>query len=166
MDIVALTKNEQKEVNALYKAVTKDLRSRGIDQWDWFYPNRFIFGNDLRRGHMFGYRQGKDIIGAVVVDANQNRQYQAFDWKDAEGTPACIHRLAVHPAHQGYGLGKQLLQFAEQLAGQRGHTSIRLEVYKGNPAVANMYRRSGYMEVGEIKYPFRKQPYLCMEKLL
>ncbi|REE81527.1 acetyltransferase (GNAT) family protein [Paenibacillus taihuensis] len=166
MVIVPLSQEDRKSLMQLYREVTLSLNRTGIRQWDWFYPNRFVIGRDMKRGTLFGIRDGQRVIGAVVVDRRQSSRYAPLLWSDRAGEPACIHRLAVHPSYQGQGIGKRLLQFAEQHAQQSGGTSIRLDVYTGNPGAVGMYRRAGYAEIGRISFPMRKVPYLCFEKLL
>lgn len=166
MEIVRLTLRDSKRLALLYREVSAALIRAGVKQWDRFYPNRFVIGGDVRRGTAFGIHDGSEIIGAVVVDRRQSGKYNALPWLDMAGNPACIHRLAVHPDRQGHGLGKRLLRFAEAHAMRSGGTSVRLDVYTGNPGAVAMYRRSGYSEVGAIRYPMRKLPYLCFEKLL
>ncbi|PUA37618.1 N-acetyltransferase [Paenibacillus elgii] len=166
MDIVQLTADDLKSLLTLYREVTAHLNQNGVRQWDWLYPNRFVIGADAKRGTAYGVREGDRVIGAVVVDRRQSGNYSELPWTDRTGDPACIHRLAVHPAAQGQGIGKRLLQFAEQQARTEGCTSIRLDVFTGNPGAVGMYRRAGYTEVGAIRFPMRKEPYLCFEKLL
>ncbi|TXK84521.1 GNAT family N-acetyltransferase [Paenibacillus sp. N3.4] len=166
MNLQRLDSQDKKEVISLYRAVKKDLQSHNINQWDWMYPNGFVIAKDLKQQHMYGIKKGGRVIAAVVVDANQSPEYAALQWSEYQGKAACIHRLAVHPEFQGQGMGKQLLQFAENLARKMGSTSIRLDVYTGNPGAVNMYERAGYQEVGEVRFPFRKVPFLCFEKPL
>jgi ribosomal protein S18 acetylase RimI-like enzyme len=166
MEIVRLSLEDRKSLTALYRKVTADLRSNGVHQWDWLYPNRFVIGGDLKRGTAFGIRDGGRVVGAVVLDRRQSGKYADLKWADQSGHPMCIHRLAVDPEFQGQGIGKRLLRFAEEQALATGGTSIRLDVYTGNPGAVGMYRRAGYSEVGEIRYPMRKESYLCLEKRL
>jgi Acetyltransferases len=166
MEIVRLTKEDLKSLVRLYRDVSAELRRAGIKQWDWFYPNRFVIGGDVKRGTAFGIRDGGRVIGAVVVDRRQSGEYKALPWHDWTGEPGCIHRLAVHPNWQGKGLGRALLQYAEEEARSKGSTSIRLDVYTGNPGAVGMYRRAGYMEIGAVRFPMREEPYLCFEKAL
>lgn len=166
MTIEALSTADKKSVMSLYRSVTKDLQRQGIHQWDFFYPNGIIIGSDLRHHHLFGFKADGRVVGAVVLDNRQSPKYAQLPWSDRQGKAACIHRLAVHPQDQGKGLGKRLLQFAEDLARQQGNTSIRLDVYTGNPGAVTMYRRAGYRHIGELRFPFRRLPYLCFEKLL
>lgn len=155
----------RKALCELFDRVTAHLRASGIDQWDRWYPNRWVIGGDIRSGALWVLEREGRCIGAVVVDAKQNVRYQALPWKDAAGRPACIHRLAVDPQAQGRGLGGQLLRHAEATAQAGGATSIRLDVYTGNAAVIAMYARAGYEAIGEIRYPLRKHAYLGMEKI-
>lgn len=120
----------------------------------------------MKRGTVFGIRDGGRVIGAVVVDRLQSSKYAGMSWSDAAGDPICIHRLAVHPEYQGRGLGKELLRFAEERARSSGGTSIRIDVFTLNEGALGMYRRAGFAEVGEICHPMRSAPYLCFEKRL
>jgi ribosomal protein S18 acetylase RimI-like enzyme len=166
MNIAVATIRQLSAVKRLYTAVTGHLRRSGISQWDRFYPNRWVIGQDLKRGQLFAVLQGDTCVGAVVVNERQNTQYAGLAWRDQTGKPAVIHRLAVHPEFQGQGIGKRLLHYAEELARAQGSTSIRLDAYTANPTAIRMYERAGYTTVGCIRYPLRKHPYECFEKLL
>ncbi|UJF33910.1 GNAT family N-acetyltransferase [Paenibacillus hexagrammi] len=165
-EIQPLQQVDKKAIMSLYRAVTKDLRKQGNRQWDWFYPNGIVIGSDLKNHTLYGMKVGSQVTAAVALDANQSPQYAPLPWSNTPGKPACVHRLAVHPDHQGKGLGKRLLAFAEELAMQQGYSSIRLDVYTGNPGALAMYVRAGYRQVGEVRFPFRETPYMCMEKIL
>jgi ribosomal protein S18 acetylase RimI-like enzyme len=166
MNIMKLDSKNKKEVMSLFRSVTQDLQRQGIRQWDWFYPNGIVIGSDLRNKSLYGLIIDDHVVAAVVLDTKQSSKYAALKWGDKQEKPACIHRLAVRPEYQGKGLGKQLLQFAEDLARQQGRTSIRLDVFTGNPSAVSMYSRAGYQQVGEVLFPFRQVPYMCFEKLL
>ena len=166
MQIVLLKEADKPAFLRLFRAVAANLREKGIDQWDFFYPNRFTLYGDLRRGAAFGIKDGENIIGAVTVDFILSGKYAELPWSDGAGRPAGIHRLAVHPSRQGEGVGKKLLQFAEERSQGLGATSIRLDVYSLNPGAVRMYEKAGYLQVGSVRYPMRKAPYLCFEKKL
>ena len=166
IEFVKIGLQELPEVKQFYAAITSDLRKKGIDQWDRFYPNRFVMKNDLKNGTLFGIKEANHLIGAIVLDTNQSKQYLKLHWEDQTGRPLIIHRLAVHPFHQGKGIGKKLLNFAEEYALEKGHTSIRMDVYSQNPAAVGMYERAGYQIKGSVRFPLRKVPYLCFEKII
>ncbi|MEH7348082.1 GNAT family N-acetyltransferase [Gottfriedia acidiceleris] len=166
MDIIPIQKKDKKSILNLYKIVTKHLRSNHNEQWDLFYPNVMVIRSDITNQNIYGIIDNHVVIGAVVLDESQSKKYEQIDWDDKNGTPVCIHRLAVRPDYQGRGIGKLLLEYVEQLAIQRGYTSIRLDVYSTNNEAVGLYTKYGYVNKGTIEYPLRKSPYYCMEKQL
>ena len=157
---------EWKSIIQFYSELTKNLRKNGVYQWDRFYPNRFTIKEDLKQGHLFGMYDGKQLVGAIVLDRKESKKYKNLQWEDVVGKPLVIHRLGVHPLYQGNGYGKMLLHFAEEFALSHEHSSIRLDVYSGNPGALALYEGKGYKRVGTIKFPFRAVPYFCFEKKL
>ncbi|WP_462409881.1 GNAT family N-acetyltransferase [Neobacillus sp. Marseille-QA0830] len=166
MEIIRLTRSEQKNILSLFNKTTKALKKNGVDQWDIFYPNRFVVRKDLKQQNIFGIIMDGRVIAVVTFDMNQSQKKENIPWQNHHENACWIHRLAVDPDFQGRGLGKQLLQFAEQQAIDKGCTCIRLEVYSANPAAVSLYQKAGYQERGEVTFPFRKEPYLCFEKSL
>ena len=55
--------------------------------------------------------------------------------------------LAVKKQWQGRGIGQQLLDCFMAAAGQRGATSLHLEVREGNHAIG-LYKRAGFSQIG------------------
>ena len=64
-----------------------------------------------------------------------------------------MENVAIHPAHQGRGLGRRLLRHAEDEARRHGHREIRLLTNERYAANIAMYRRYGYAET-------HREPYL------
>ncbi|WP_379967825.1 GNAT family N-acetyltransferase [Ectobacillus sp. sgz5001026] len=166
MEITKVQLSDAKKIMGIYKAVVKELRANEIYQWDRFYPNSFVIREDIKNGYVYGIKEESTYVGVIVLNTNQSAKYKQITWNEMEGTPLVIHRLAVHPGHQGKGIGRQLMQFALQFAREHGHLSIRLDVYTKNPHAVTMYERAGFEKRGQIKFPFRNDPYICMEKSL
>ena len=59
-----------------------------------------------------------------------------------------LDNVAVDPRHQGKGIGRALIDFAEQEAGRRGHAEIRLYTHQAMHENIAMYPRLGYEETG------------------
>ena len=57
-----------------------------------------------------------------------------------------LDNLAVAPDAQGLGLGRQLLEFAEQQARSAGYTAIRLYTHVTMTENIALYTRRGYVE--------------------
>ncbi len=58
-----------------------------------------------------------------------------------------VHNLAVHPSHQGRGVGTALLQAAIGEARSRGASTVRLEVRTGNDKARRFYEQRGFRVV-------------------
>ncbi len=70
------------------------------------------------------------------------------------GPEAELLTLAVLPAEQGKGFGRQLVRQFEAEAVRRGASEAFLEVAVGNDAAIHLYRSEGYVDAG-----FRKDYY-------
>ena len=74
---------------------------------------------------------------------------------DANTPNKCyIEHIAVSDTLRGNGIGKQLLQHAEQALLDRGYISWSLAVAEDNPA-KNLYSRFGFKEIKKIKSPLK-----------
>lgn len=58
----------------------------------------------------------------------------------------CIENIAVHPSHQGAGIGRALLRFAEREARRAGHDSVYLYTHEKMTENQALYSRIGYVE--------------------
>jgi ribosomal-protein-alanine N-acetyltransferase len=63
-------------------------------------------------------------------------------------TEAHISTLGVLPHFRQRGIGKALLRYLLQWAGQRGVETISLEVRESNLAAQRLYREHGFAPVG------------------
>jgi len=87
-------------------------------------------------------REGKDYY-CVLVDDDQVRGYGMLrGWDEGYEVPSL--GIAVHPALQGKGLGKAIMQHLHDEARRRGSAKIRLRVRQGNDRAIGLYRELGY----------------------
>lgn len=84
------------------------------------------------------YETGKTITGYVMLLFHTGTSL------------ARIYSLAVSPAHQGKGIGKRLIEAAEQAAKDHDCISLRLEVRRDNSAGIQLYKKLGYRQFGEV----------------
>ncbi|MBL4861928.1 MAG: GNAT family N-acetyltransferase [Crocinitomicaceae bacterium] len=166
--ISAAEKHEIDEIITLTKACGKHLRENGIDQWDENYPDRKSIQNDLETQTLFVYRENKEILGIVVLNESQDEEYTEINWlTDDDSRNLVVHRLAVRPNHQGKGIARKLMNFAENLAKERQYDSIRLDTFSQNPRNQKFYTNRGYNDLGPVFLKYKKDhPYYCYELLL
>ncbi|MGB5944414.1 MAG: GNAT family N-acetyltransferase [Leeuwenhoekiella sp.] len=160
--------SEIDKILTLTQACAKDMIAQGIYQWNDHYPSRKAFSEDIARNELFVYVFKYGIIGCIVLTEIEDAAYNKVCW----GTPAAaktqyVHRLAVHPQHQGQGIGQQLMDFGENHARSQNYESIRLDTFSLNPRNQKFYEQRGYQRLESIYLPDQSEyPFFCYELLL
>lgn len=100
-----------------------------------------VLSLDCFRSSIFVLCQDTDIVACIHVKCG--------------GNSADIGMLATDPNHQMQGLGKQILNCAEQYALEHfGITAYRMSVLSSRSELIAFYERRGYARTGEItSYP-------------
>jgi ribosomal protein S18 acetylase RimI-like enzyme len=166
MQIRLASLKDIENVMELIKNCIKDMESRGIYQWNEYYPTSEIFHEDIKISSLYILEDKNTCLGIISINDDQSPEYKELVWTNEDGKILVIHRLAVNPEYQKQGIGRQLMDFAENYASERGYTSIRLDAYSGNPRALNLYEYRGFKKVGQIFFPRRKLPFYCYEKLI
>ncbi|HEY2574035.1 MAG TPA: GNAT family N-acetyltransferase [Verrucomicrobiaceae bacterium] len=149
---------------ALTKECVARMRSQGIEQWDEIYPDEPVLQQDIVSGTLHVLEGTDELAGCVIVDDRPDPLWQGLKWSE-EGVPfAAVHRLMVHPVHQGRGLGKKLMEHAEVTAREQGRRSIRLDTFTANPIALSLYEKLGYRRTGFAL--MRKGQFVGFEKML
>lgn len=143
------------------------MRSNGIDQWDENYPDLETLRLDIQNRQLFAYYIENVIVGIVVLNSNQDEEYELMDWTNKDLPFLVVHRLAVDPRFQGQGIARKLMDFCEDHCRKIGIKSIRLDTFTKNPRNQKFYENRGYKKLGEVYLKYRDDyPYICYELLL
>lgn len=167
--------NDAYEIHCLIRAVTQDLRSKGIAQWDDVYPTLANIESDIIHHSLYKYEEDGRIIGVLTMDELVPAQYCEVPWltrddrvglarDDREGLALSLHRMAVLPECEGRGIAHALMSFAESYAIEHSYASIRFDAYAKNTRAVSLYHKLGFTEVGELE--FRTGLFKCFEKLI
>lgn len=114
------------------------------------------------------------LVGGIRIDAEEMQEMMADDdhviLKHEEGNQvtACVSlvkkedylylgMLTVSPELQGSGMGKQLLQAAEDFAKEEQFDRIRMTVITARKELIDWYMRHGYSDTRE-RLPFPNKP--------
>lgn len=140
-------------------------------------PALVILVNSAYRGEHAkkGWTNEADLlVGGIRIDAAEMQEMMADDdhviLKHEEGNKvtACVSlvkkedylylgMLTVSPELQGSGMGKKLLQAAEDFARQEQFGRIRMTVITARKELIDWYMRHGYTDTGE-RLPFPYEP--------
>ncbi|GGW57810.1 ribosomal protein S18 acetylase RimI-like enzyme [Winogradskyella epiphytica] len=165
-----IRKAEEKDIEiilSITQACAKSMVDNKIYQWNETYPNRAAFQNDINRHELFVLENNKTIQGCIVISTFMDSEYESIDWLTKNDRNIYIHRLAIHPKHQGKGYAQKLMDFAEQFAIENNYTSIRLDTFSQNKRNQKFYELRGYNRLGEIYFPNQsKYPFYCYELVL
>ena len=109
-----------------------------VELWSQFPGNTMTgadgpegFGAFLARNGRFCYTAEEDgrVVGSVMAGTDGRRGY--------------VYHLAVDPGRQGEGLGRMLMERAEESLREAGIEKAHLFIYADNPAI-RFYRRAGW----------------------
>lgn len=106
------------------------------------------------------YAKWMPLIGRepvpMAADYKAALKYHRFDLLEQDGRlialietidkadHVLIENVAVHPHHQGKGLGRRLIDQAESLAAQKGYNYVRLYTNQKFTDNLDLYARLGY----------------------
>lgn len=86
------------------------------------------------------------VDGDLFLVAEINGELVGSVMGGYEGHRGWVNYLAVLPALQGAGYGRQIMHCIEKKLRQRGCAKINLQVRSANQAVIDFYHRLGYLD--------------------
>jgi ribosomal protein S18 acetylase RimI-like enzyme len=98
------------------------------------------FFSSVEFGRAWLFYAGDELAGYVILTLGYSFEYRGRD--------AFVDELYVEGRFRGRGLGRQVMEFVEARARERGVNAVHLEVDRGNEAALALYRRSGYANHG------------------
>jgi ribosomal protein S18 acetylase RimI-like enzyme len=125
-----------------------------------------MVAEDVKNQTLHVVKYEEHLVATITIDAKGAPEYHAVKWLSEDGKSLFVHRLAVHPRWHRQKIAAGLMDFARSLAVENGCTSIRLDVYSGNPRAVKFYESCGYIRTGQVYFRNKKPPFLCYEKIL
>jgi ribosomal protein S18 acetylase RimI-like enzyme len=159
--------SEINDIVAIAKACAAKMVENGIFQWNEHYPSPSVFQGDAERKELYVLEVDKKIMGTIVLSTLMDAEYAPINWLTPNHNNLYIHRLAVHPTHQGKGHAQKLMAFAEDHARKNAFASIRLDTFSQNQRNQLFYSKRGYQKLGDIHFPKQSEhPFHCYELVL
>lgn len=141
-------------IEQLYNDLTDALEA-GTNYPGWkkdIYPTREDAQKGIQNKELYIAKQNDIILGTVILNHKPEPAYDSAPWQfDAPyDSIFVVHTLAVHPSYTKLGIGRKLLQFAENLGHSKNITIIRLDVYEHNMPAISLYKSLGYQYVATV----------------
>ena len=156
MPILKITKNCAVKMDAM-----------GIYQWNENYPNRNAFIDDIKNNELLVFTKGALLVGCIALCTKMDHVYKNVKWLTKDVKSLYIHRLAVDPQFQKKGIGKKLMDYAEDFAKKNNFISVRLDTFSKNKNNMRFYERRGYKRLEEVFFPEQsKFPFYCYELII
>ncbi|MBT8315535.1 MAG: GNAT family N-acetyltransferase [Maribacter sp.] len=159
--------SEISEILILTNACALNMAKQGIYQWNENYPSQKAFEKDIERSELYVLEKNHEIIGTMVITTLMDEEYVPIQWLTPNAKNVYIHRLSIHPDHQGKGFAQKLMDFAENYARKNNFVSIRLDTFSQNKRNQKFYETRGYHRLGDIYFPKQSEhPFHCYEMVL
>ncbi len=159
--------SEIPDILTITQACAKKMQDNGIFQWNEHYPSKEAFIKDIERDELFVIVKNNAVQGTIVISTLMDEEYKPIHWLTPNGNSTYIHRLSVHPDHQGKGLAQQMMDFAENFSKEKGFVSVRLDTFSQNKRNQRFYEQRGYQKLGDIFFPKQSEhPFHCYELVL
>jgi len=149
------------------KSCALHMIDNGIFQWNEHYPDKASFINDVRNNELFVYCVSEKVVACISLCNEMDKVYEPVHWKTINDNNLYVHRLAVHPDFQKKGLGKSLMDFAENYAKDNSYVSVRLDTFSENKRNLKFYESRGYHRLDGIYFPKQSEfPFYCYELII
>lgn len=161
------TSSDLTEIKGLTEACAVALQEKKIFQWNENYPSREKLSRDIEKQELFVLEMAGELMGIIVLTKDMDDVYVPVEWLTPKGKSLYVHRLATRPANWGKGYGRQLMDFAEDLAKENDFVSVRLDTFSQNSRNLSFYENRGYTRLGKIYFPKKSEhPFYCYEKII
>ena len=161
---------EINDINDIMKMIhdcANDLIGKNIFQWNEKYPSRDIFLSDIEKKNLFILKNNSGIIGCIALSSEKDIEYNDVKWLTKDDKNLYLHRLAVDPKFQKKGIGKLLMDFAEDYARNNKFISVRLDTFSKNERNNRFYKSRKYTKLDDVYFPNQSEfPFHCYEKIL
>lgn len=149
------TEQDIDRVTAIYNEIIDYLETQPINYPGWSrgcYPLREDAVSAQQEGTLFVAEEGEDIVASIVLNSTPEPGYQGAPWQaELDHTQVLvIHTFVVSPRRHKEGLGRLMLDFAENHAKKGGLKAIRLDTYRKNTPAMGLYEKCGYKYIATI----------------
>ena len=151
-------------VAGLYDKLVNHLNEIGENLVGWnvgTYPTLSVAKAGYDGECLYVATLGGRIVGTCILNTIQADVYATVRWQVECENPLVVHTLAIDPEFLQHGLGRKLLDFADELAVKQGIPVIRLDTSEFNTPAKNLYEKVGYKHMGDVDLLLERDCITC-----
>ncbi|MDP4089563.1 MAG: GNAT family N-acetyltransferase [Bacillota bacterium] len=146
--------NDIDELEKLYNDLN-DYFEAAVNYPGWkkgVYPIRQNAIDGVKNGNLYTARHDGKIVGSIILNHEPEPAYYNVTWQIESDYSKVfvIHTFVVHPEFMKFGIGRALLDFADEQGFKSKVKAIRLDVYEGNIPAVKLYEKCGYKYVDTV----------------
>tara|TARA_B100000989_G_C19457204_1_gene434594 strand:- start:399 stop:908 length:510 start_codon:yes stop_codon:yes gene_type:complete len=154
-------------IKEIAEACASSMIGKNIFQWNESYPSKKVFSKDIENNNLYVSKHRGQIVGCIMICTYMDDVYKEVKWITKNEKNIYLHRLAVHPDFQGKGIGRLLMDFAEEYAKKNQFKSVRLDTFSKNKRNNKFYRTRKYIQLDNVFFPNQSEhPFHCYEKII
>ncbi|ONI41642.1 hypothetical protein AN639_03210 [Candidatus Epulonipiscium fishelsonii] len=137
-----------------------------IYQWNELYPTKEDFLCDIKNETLYVVEENSKIGAAACIDQNIPSEYKDASFWSSNAPAYTMHRLVVDPLCTKKGYASLLMNKLEEIALYNNVTNIQIDTFSQNYLAQNLFRKHGYIYVGDVHFRAKIEPFYCFEKML
>lgn len=146
--------NDIDELEQLYNDLN-DYLAKGVNYPGWIkgiYPVRQNAIDGVKNNNLYVAKNNGKIIGSIILSNEPEPEYYNAKWgfESDYSDVFVIHTFVVHPKFMKCGVGKALMEFADEYSIKSQVKSIRLDVYEGNIPAIKLYEKCSFKYIDTV----------------
>lgn len=129
------------------------LKEEGNGQWQFGYPNRDDFLNDIKNGVSYVVLDEAtgEIAGVCALTYYEEEYENLYEGSWLSNFDFMVmHRVAVKEKYRGKGFGKALFEVFILEGEKQGFHSLRIDTHKNNTQMVNLCNYFGFTCCGKV----------------
>ena len=142
------TLEDAEAILALRDEAARWLAAQGLDQWSAGEIPSCCIQQQIAQHEVFVLRKAATPVGTVTL-----RWEDLLVWGERAAPAGYVHNLIVDRSLAGQGLGRRLLQWAEDRVVATGRSLVRLDCAASNLRLRALYESAGFHHVADKDFP-------------
>lgn len=137
MEIVKAKKSQLLEVLYITRECAQQLKDKGVKCWHNTHTDYAEIQKDIEQGYVFILTIKKGPVGTMTVKPDPDIEQASY-----------LDRLSIYPHFQRRGLGKLMLDFAEEHSRKNGYTMLRGTIPVDDQSLCKLLEEKGFLNKG------------------